>query len=95
MRKVCTDDVHENVIEWITGDEYIWCTLTQRKYITKVRKIVEREPNLRAFWHENKDGSICCRLPLKVLKLSLIMPQKRTFSDTSNEEVEVDGDAEY
>ena len=89
--KTVVDDIHENAIEWISGDEHIVCTLTQKKYINKARKIVEKAPYWKAFWHENKDGSILCHLPIKVLKLSLIMPKERTFS----EEVENDGDTEY
>ena len=64
-------DLKENVIEWITGDDYIACTLTQKKYINKVRKIVDKQPELRASFYENNDGSIFCHLPLKALKLYL------------------------
>lgn len=90
MGRVCWDDIHENVIEWITGDDHIVCTLTQKKYINKARKIVEKQPYLKHWWHENKDGSVVCHLPLKVLKLSLIMPKERTFLDTSEKGVESD-----
>ena len=34
------DELKENVIEWITGDKYIACTFTQKKYISKVRFVV-------------------------------------------------------
>lgn len=64
-------DLKENVIEWITGDDYISCTFTQKKYINKVRKIVDKRPELRANFYENPDGSIFCHLPLKTLKLYL------------------------
>ena len=36
------NDLKENVIEWITGDEFVSCTFTQRKYITKVRKLMDK-----------------------------------------------------
>ena len=91
MSRKCVDDIHENVIEWISGDDHIVCTLTQRKYITKARKIVDKLPYLRAKWHENKDGSVVCHLPIKVLKLSLIMPKERLFLDTSEKEGNSDG----
>ena len=64
-------DLKENVIEWITGDDTISCTFTQKKYINKVRKLLDKQPSLVSFYHENKDGSIFCRLPLKTLKLYL------------------------
>lgn len=73
------DDIHENVIEWITGDDWIACTFTQRKFISKVRKLSAKYPQFVPICIENKDGSIFCHLPLKALKLSIIMPNKRTF----------------
>ena len=62
-------ELKENVIEWITGDKHISCTFTQKKYINKVRKLADKHPNLVPVFHENKDGSIFCHLPLKALKL--------------------------
>ena len=64
-------DLKENVIEWITGDDYISCTFTQKKYINKVRKLADKQLCLVSNFHENKDGSIFCHLPLKSLKLYL------------------------
>lgn len=65
------NEVKENVIEWITGDDYISCTFTQKKYINKVLKIADNRPYLVPVLKENKDGSIFCHLPLKALKLYL------------------------
>ena len=62
---------NENVIEWITGQEYIACTFTQKKYINKVRKIALQTPENVPVLVENNDGSIFCHLPLKMLKLYL------------------------
>lgn len=84
-------DVKENVIEWITGDDWIACTFTQKKYISKVRKIAIKYPQFVPVFIENKDGSIFCHLPLKALKLSIIMPTKRTFGNGEKGEVEDDG----
>lgn len=74
------DDIKENVIEWITGDDHIACTFTQKKYITKVRKIALQMPELVPVFHENKDGSIFCHLPLKALKLSIITRKGAGFA---------------
>ncbi len=73
------DDIRENVIEWITGDDWMACTFTQKKYINKVRKLSAKYPHLVSNLIENHDGSIFCHLPLKALKLSIITPNKRTF----------------
>lgn len=65
------NEVKENVIEWITGDDYISCTFTQKKYINKVRKLRDKRMDLVPIFIENSDGSIYCHLPLKALKLYL------------------------
>jgi hypothetical protein len=80
----------ENVIEWITGDEEIVCTFSQRKFITKIRKMMDKQPNLVSKFHENNDGSICCRIPLKALKLYVKRPNERGFEDTDEDEVDDD-----
>ena len=64
-------DIKENVIEWITGDNHVACTFTQKKYINKVLKMMDKPPNLVSNFVQNKDGSIFCHLPLKALKLYL------------------------
>ena len=71
-------DVKENVIEWITGETYISCTFTQKKYINKVLKLMDKQPKIVSNFHQNKDGSIFCHLPLKALKLYLKTSDKRT-----------------
>lgn len=88
MAKQCKDDPKENVIGWISGDDYISCTFTQKKYINKVRKIAQKAPNLVPIFVENPDGSIFCHLPLKVLKLSLITGQNRGFAKKTQKVVE-------
>ena len=81
-------DVKENVIEWITGDEWVSCTFTQRKYITKVRKMLDKQPNLVPIFHENKDGSIFCHLPLKSLKLYVKKPNDKGVVEDDTTESE-------
>jgi len=67
-------ELRENVIEWITGDDHVSVTLTDRRYINKVRKLMdELDENERVFV-ENKDGSIFAHLPLEMVKLG----KKRT-----------------
>lgn len=78
------DELKENVIEWVTGDKYIACTFTQKKYISKVRKIALQMPELVPIFHENDDGSIFCRLPIKALKLSVITRKGAGFGKEEN-----------
>lgn len=71
------NEIKENVIEWITGSDYMACTFTQKKYINKVRKLLDKQSYLVPVFHENKDGSIFCHLPLKALKLYLKTSDKQ------------------
>lgn len=64
--------MNENVIEWITGEDVIAVTLSQKKYITKVKKLAQKYPDDVKILSENKDGSIFAHLPLKFLKLYVI-----------------------
>lgn len=70
-------EVKENVIEWITGDDHIACTFTQKKYINKVRKLRDKRMDLVPVFVENMDGSIFCHLPIKALKLYLKTSDKQ------------------
>lgn len=65
-------ELKDNAIQWYTGDAFVSVTLSQRKYISKVRKMAEKWPESVHILHENDDGSIFARLPLKAVKLSII-----------------------
>ena len=75
-------EARENVIEWITGDDCICCTFTQKKHINLVRRLVATYINNgdnRADLVENPDGSVFCHIPLEALKLK--SKTIRTMSD--------------
>ena len=84
-------DFRENIIEWITGEDKIYLTLTQTKYINKVKKLAKTHVN-EVEIVENKDGSIFATLPLKALKLSIITAQGRGFASTLKQEEQEDDD---
>ena len=69
-------DEKENCIEWVNGQDTISVTLSQGRYISKVKKLAGKYPDLVQILHENKDGSIFAHLPLKSLKLSIIPPKE-------------------
>lgn len=69
-------DIKENCIEWINGQDTISVTLSQGRYISKVKRLAEKYPDLVRILHENKDGSIFAHMPLKSLKLSIIPPKE-------------------
>jgi hypothetical protein len=62
--------MNENVIEWLTGDGTVTLSLSQRKYINKIYKLKEKNPDEVRIVTENKDGSIVVKLPLKYIKIS-------------------------
>lgn len=79
------DNVTENCIEWITGDERVTLTLSQKRFITKVRKLADKNPDEIKIEHTNKDGSIVCSMPLRAIKISLA--EKRELTDEQRKEI--------
>lgn len=49
---------HENLLEWLTGEEIIACTFSQRKHVNLFRRMSEKFPEDYRLIHENEDGSI-------------------------------------
>jgi len=64
-------DCPENVIEWLTGQDRISLTLSQKKHINMVRKLKEKHPDLVDIVAENSDGSIYATMPLSALRLRI------------------------
>lgn len=58
---------HENLLEWLTGDKTIACTLSQKKHINLFRKFSEKFPEDYRIIHENEDGSIYGEMPLSCI----------------------------
>ena len=61
----------ENAIEWLTGQDAITVSLTQKRFINRVRKLAKKFPKSVEIVAENEDGSICAHLPLKALHLTI------------------------
>ena len=61
--------MRENVIEWYTGNDTITVTLTQQRFINKVRKLAETNANV-TIDAENEDGSVLAHIPLNFLRIS-------------------------
>lgn len=62
----------ENMIEWLVGQHNIRVTLTDPKYIRKVKKLAEKYPDKVKIKAINEDGSIFAHIPKSALKLSII-----------------------
>lgn len=59
----------ENAIEWLTGDGRICLSLTQKRYINRIRKLEATRPD-DVDIITNQDGSICAHVPLAWLKIT-------------------------
>lgn len=75
----------ENVIEFLKGEQTITVTFSQRKYITKVKKMAKQYPDQVEIVAENEDGSLCAHLPLKALHLYI--SKKREISEDEREQM--------
>ena len=73
-------DIKENVIEWITGDNRVTVSLTQKRFINRVKRLAEKHGEAVEIVAENADGSICARLPLKALHLTIYAPGTAGFA---------------
>lgn len=70
------EQLKENVIEWITGDSEIAVTVSQPKYVNRIKRLAESHGDLVHILAVNSDGSIFAHLPLTALKLNIISPKE-------------------
>lgn len=64
-----SDRVKENVIEWLEGDRFATVTLSQKRFVNRVRQMSKTPENSVVIMHENDDGSILARIPLFAVHL--------------------------
>ena len=63
-------DSQENMIEFIVGQRTATVTFTNRKHINRIKKLYEKFNSDFTYFVENKDGSVCAKLPLKWIRIS-------------------------
>ena len=61
---------NENMIEFISGTRTATVTFTNRKHISRIKKLYEERGDEFKYYHENEDGSVCAKLPLKWIKIN-------------------------
>lgn len=83
-------ELRENCIEWLNGQNVVSVTLSQKRLVSKVKKMAEKYPDLVTILAENEDGSIFAHLPLKAVKLSIISRNGAVSEDEESEEDEDD-----
>lgn len=77
---------NENVIEWLRGEDTAALTLASNGRLCNKLKRMHEDGNINIpFFVQNKDGSICCRVPLAWVKVSpprhVSDEQKKAFTD--------------
>lgn len=80
------DRLKENCIEWLTGQKMIAVTLSQKKYINRVRDMVEKHGEMGCELVENRDGSIFAKLPLSALHLYIITTKNTALCGGAEDE---------
>ena len=61
---------NENCVEFLNNQKTMTVSFCSQKWITKIKKLSQSNPDDVEIIAENKDGSICARLPIKYLKIS-------------------------
>lgn len=80
-------DLKENVIEWYTGDDTCTATFTQKKFINRMRRMSEtHHGELVKIVHENTDGSIVCKFPLRAVHITIYGPKTGGFEGVDEDE---------
>ena len=76
----------ENVIEWIKDEKRATLTLSQRRTISRVKKLATQYPEQCQVVAENKDGSICAHIPVSWIRINpgmeLTEEQRRQKAET-------------
>lgn len=70
---------HENVIEWLKDSKTATVTLSQGRYITKIRKLAKQYPDEVEIIRENKDGSLLVHIPVSYIKIN--NPPRREYTE--------------
>ena len=61
--------MRENCIEWLNGQDRVTVTLSQGRFINKVKKLAEKDKEVEIVTI-NEDGTLLAHLPLKYIKIS-------------------------
>lgn len=80
-----SDNVNENVIEFLRDSKTATVTFCQGRYVSKIKKLAEEYPEDVQITYENPDGSIVAHVPTKWVKVSaprkMSEEQKEMFAE--------------
>ena len=64
-------------------------SFTNRKHINRIKKLYEERKDDFKYFHENTDGSICAKIPLKWIKLNPGSKNGRVMTEEQKEAARV------
>ena len=77
----------ENVLEFISGTRTATVTFTNQKHINRMKKLYEERKDDFKYFKENKDGSICAKIPLKWIRINPGSKEKRIMTEEQKEKL--------
>ena len=83
------DNNNENCIEFLSGERTAVVSFTNRKHINRIKKLYEERKDDFKYFHENTDGSICAKIPLKWIKLNPGSKNGRVMTEEQKEAARV------
>ena len=75
----------ENMVEFISGTRTATVTFTNQKHINRMKKLYEERKDDFKYFKENKDGSICAKIPLKWIKINAGSKTGRVMTEEQKE----------
>lgn len=79
------DNNNENCIEFLSGERSAVVSFTNRKHINRIKKLYEERKDDFKYFHENTDGSICAKIPLKWIKINSGSKNGRVMTEEQKE----------
>ena len=79
------DNNNENCIEFLSGERSAVVSFTNKKHINRIKKLYEERKDDFKYFHENTDGSICAKLPLKWIKINSGSKNRRVMTEEQKE----------
>lgn len=83
------DNNNENCIEFLSGERSAVVSFTNRKHINRIKKLYEERKDYFKYFHENTDGSICAKIPLKWIKINSGSKTGRVMTEEQKEAARV------
>ena len=79
------DNNNENCIEFLSGERSAVVSFTNRKHINRIKKLYEERKDDFKYFHENTDGSICAKIPIKWIKINSGSKTGRVMTEEQKE----------